>query len=75
MLIAETNLKELRKKNRVTQRMLSDLLGLKTPSAYYKKEAGHIPFTIQEAGLIADYFQKDVNEIFLNLKVPKKTAK
>jgi len=57
-------LKETRKKYGVTCRQMSLLLGHKTRGAYHKKELGHVPFTLEEARKIADYFQKDINEIF-----------
>lgn len=58
------NLKQTRKSNKVTCEQLSELLGFKTRGAYHKKENGNVPFTLDEAKIIADYFQRDINDIF-----------
>lgn len=65
-------LKELRNLNGVKASDLAELIGLKTNAAYYKKESGSIKFTAEEALMIAKYFKKPVEEIFLTKKVPKK---
>jgi DNA-binding XRE family transcriptional regulator len=44
---------------------MSKLIGLKTPSAYYKKENGDVPFSLEEAKIIAEKFNKPL-EIFFN---------
>ena len=61
-------LREYRRSNKVTGEQLSNLLGLKTKSGYYKKELGRVPFTLEEAKTVADFFQKDINDIFLKMK-------
>ncbi len=62
-------LKEIRNKNNVTCEYLSTLLGLKTRGAYQKKESGSVPFTLNEAKIIADYFGKNINDIFFENEV------
>lgn len=60
-----TTLKDLRKSNNLTLSDMSKLIGLKTPSAYYKKENGDVPFSLEEAKIIAEKFNKPI-EIFFN---------
>lgn len=54
----------LRKKKNVTQRQLADLLGISV-KAYGFKELGKTEFTMNEMFLIAKYFSKNIDEIFL----------
>lgn len=61
-----TTLKELRKSNKMTLSDMSKLIGLKTPSAYYKKEKGDVPFSLEEAKIIAERFNKPFEVIFFN---------
>ena len=63
-------LREVRNQNNVNVQILSDLIGIKEKSTYYKKERGEIPFTLNEAKIISDYFKMDINKIFFdNLSV------
>lgn len=57
-------LKDLRLEQNITQQEMAELINLKTASAYWKKEAGHIPFSLQEAKIIADFFDKPIEELF-----------
>lgn len=59
------NLRKIRKDNKLSGVKLSQLLGFKSPSAYYKKENGKIPFTLDEIKLVSELFKKDIEEIFL----------
>jgi len=59
-------LKEMRTQKNITALEMANLLGLKTASAYYKKENGTINFSIAEANIIAKFFNMTVDEIFLN---------
>jgi DNA-binding XRE family transcriptional regulator len=45
---------------------MASILGLKTSSAYYKKENGSINFSLEEAGKIAKYFNIAIEDVFLN---------
>ena len=62
-------LKEIRVKEKVTCEQLANLLGFKTNGAYHKKEQGNVPFTLEEAKIIADYFKKEINDIFFENEV------
>lgn len=55
------NLKELRKKNGETQIEIARLLGLKTASAYNKKENGKVPISLEEAVILAKHYNKSID--------------
>ncbi len=63
--MANVKLKELRKERDETQIEIAKLLGLKTASAYSKKENGRVPFSLEEAKLLAKYFNQPI-EYFTN---------
>ena len=54
-------LKALRKAKGETQGDLAMLLGLKTASAYNKKEKGKVPLSLNEAKILADHFDKPLD--------------
>lgn len=60
-----TNLKMLRAKHSIKQKMLSDLLGI-TLTSYSSKENGRRPFSLDEAKKISDLFQLSIENIFFN---------
>jgi len=57
-------LKNIRIEKGVSALEMAKLIGLKTASAYYKKENGTINFSIAEANIIAKFFNMTVDEIF-----------
>lgn len=61
-------LAEIRKKKKYTLEDLASVIG-KSPANYYKKETGKVPFTLEEAGKIADFLKLKPNYIFFNNKV------
>ena len=63
------NLRELRLANKIPVTEFLKKLGLSTKSAYYKKETGLVPITLEEAKKIADIFDMPIEEIFFNQKV------
>lgn len=63
------NLKILRRKIGVTCDDMAKILGLKTRGAYNKKENGDVPFSLDEAKIISNYFKKTIEEIFYNNEV------
>ncbi|MCC0627450.1 MULTISPECIES: helix-turn-helix domain-containing protein [unclassified Clostridioides] len=58
-------LKELRKEKKLRQKDVADNIGMKI-TTYASKENGARRFTVKEALAIAEYFGKDLKEIFLN---------
>ncbi len=64
----------LRKKNKITQKDLAKELNI-PKSSYSKKERGECNFTIRQAKIIADYFNKTIEEVFFPNENPKKILK
>jgi len=58
------NLRKLRREKKIKAIDIARKMGLKTEGAYYKKEIGVVPFTLTEAKLIADMFDKSIEEVF-----------
>lgn len=52
------SLKNLRKENGETQLEMAKVLGLKTASAYNKKENGKVPLSLEDAKALAKHFDK-----------------
>ena len=59
-------LKKLRTEKNLTHQYMASLIGLKTASAYCKKESGSTPFSLTEANIISRYFKKSIEEIFFD---------
>lgn len=59
-------LKSLRIEKELTHKDMASVIGLKTASAYWKKEADLVPFSLIEARIIADFFNMSVEEIFFD---------
>ena len=57
-------LRKIRREKNITAKEIADKLGLKTEGAYYKKETGKVPFTLEEGKLVADLFEMPIEEIF-----------
>lgn len=58
------NLIILRKESGMNQRKMADILGI-SADAYGMKERGDMQFKLDEIFIIAEYFDKNVEEIFL----------
>lgn len=56
-------LKQLRTEKGVMQKELAELIGV-TPGTYSKKEAGSLRFSLKETQIIANFFNKRIEEIF-----------
>lgn len=54
-------LKDLRKEKGETQIEVAKLLGLKTASAYSKKENGKVPISLEEAKILAVHYNKSLD--------------
>lgn len=57
-------LRKIRREKNISAKEIADKLGLKTEGAYYKKETGKVPFTLEEGKLVADLFNMPMEEIF-----------
>lgn len=57
------SLKDMRKEKGRTLQEMAGILGLKTASAYFKKESGNVPLSLEEAVILAEFFDKSVEEI------------
>lgn len=57
-------LREIRTRRGISAQTMTDLLGLETEGAYYKKENGTIKFSLFEAKAIADYLDMTIESIF-----------
>lgn len=59
-------LKNLRIANGETQVEIANLLGLKTASAYNKKENGKVPFSLTEAKILSVHYNKPIDFFFVH---------
>lgn len=57
-------LRKIRQEKNIKVKELSEKLGLKTEGAYYKKETGTVPFTLEEGKIVADILKMPMEEIF-----------
>ncbi len=57
-------LRKLRKERGETQIELAKLLGLKTSSAYSKKENGKVPISLEEVRILSDHFNQPIDSFF-----------
>ena len=58
------NLRKLRREKNINAKDIAEKLGLKTEGAYYKKETGSVPFTLEEGKIVADILKMPIEEIF-----------
>ncbi len=61
------NLRKLRQEKNIKARDIAEKLGLKTEGAYYKKETGSVPFTLEEGKIVADILETPIEEFFLQI--------
>ncbi len=54
-------LKNMRKEKGETQIEVAKLLGLKTASAYNKKENGKVPITLEEAKILSAHYNQPID--------------
>ena len=57
-------LRKIRKEKNIKVKEILDVLGLETEGAYYKKETGNVPFTLEEGRKISILFQMPIEDIF-----------
>ena len=60
-------LRKIRQEKNIKAKEIAEKLGLKTEGAYYKKETGSVPFTLEEGKIVADIFNMPIEEIFLKM--------
>lgn len=64
------NVRTLRENFHLRQRDIAELLGISIAS-YSKKELGDVRFSLQEARVIADFFDHSIEDIFFEGKLSK----
>lgn len=69
------NLRKIRQKSDIKVKQIAEKLGLKTEGAYYKKETGSVPFTLEEGKIIADLFNEPIEQIFFENELSCKDKK
>lgn len=52
----------------ITGTAMADMLGLGFPT-YYKKETGHIKWTLAESKVLADFFGETIDTLFFGHKI------
>ena len=57
-------LRKKRKESNTTIKTIRSLFGIKTDAGYLKKETGATAFTIEEAKVLARYFDTTVEALF-----------
>lgn len=57
-------LRKVRQEKNIKAKEIAERLGLKTEGAYYKKETGNVPFTLEEGKIISDMLKMPIEEIF-----------
>lgn len=68
-------LKQLRLKEGYTLQEMSTFLGYNSPNAYSRKEKGERRFTLEEVEIIANLFNKTVEQIFFTNQFPIKGSR
>ncbi len=58
------NLRKIRQEKNIKAKEIAKKIGLKTEGAYYKKETGSVPFTLEEGKIIANILEMPIEEIF-----------
>ncbi len=57
-------LRKIRQEKNIKAKDIAEKMGLKTEGAYYKKETGTVPFTLEEGKIVADILEMPIEEIF-----------
>lgn len=58
------NLRKIRKEKDVKVKEICEVLALETEAAYYKKETGKVPFTLEEGKKIALLLKEPIETLF-----------
>lgn len=62
-------LRKIRQEKNIKAKDIAEKLGLKTESAYYKKETGTVPFTLQEGKIVSEIIGLPIEEIFFTEEI------
>ena len=62
-------LRKIRQEKGIKAKEIADKLGLKTEGAYYKKETGNVPFTLEEGKVISEMIGLPIEEIFFTNEI------
>lgn len=57
-------LRNIRTSRNISGERMAEVLGLKTQAAYYKKEAGTVKFSLEDAKRISEFFGLPIEDIF-----------
>ena len=68
-------LRKIRQEKGIKAKKISQKLGLKTEGAYYKKETGSVPFTLEEGKIISNMLDMPIEEIFFENELSCKDKK
>lgn len=68
-------LKNMRKEQNVTIKHMAELLELKSPSSYWKKENGDVSFSLNEAKKLSIFLEKLLMRYFFSLKLSLKETR
>lgn len=69
------NLKKIRKEKKINYVKMAEIIGVKTGTAYWKKENGLTKFSIEQAKKISDFFEIPMEQIFFENEVSKMETK
>ena len=56
----------LRISRNISAEKLTEILNLKKPCTYYKKESGTLRFSLIEAKILSEFFDMTIEELFFN---------
>ena len=59
-------LRKIRQDKNIKALEIAKKIGLKTEGAYYKKETGRVPFTLEEGKIVADMLDMPIEKIFFD---------
>ena len=62
-------LRKIRQEKNIKAKDIAEKLGLKTEGAYYKKETGTVPFTLQEGKIVSEIIGLPIEEIFFKEEI------
>lgn len=62
-------LRKIRQEKNIKAKEIAEKMGLKTEGAYYKKETGTVPFTLEEGKIVSDILEMPIEEIFFTNEI------